>query len=510
VNSIKNQLQVTVQSMQPVNTTGFINNLTSIMNNSIKKTPIDSKLFVDTLTAAINTSIHNNIINKGTIWERFNKFISKKGYDRPTHIYKSEKVINKGNNFVIVKGQIIGNSIKIGDTLYNPGMMIAIDPTREYNTEFHRILRFEKVGFFGGKTRKKRGGAFLTSQIKIITDDKIMKDFAKDTEIEIIRKRILPNKSGQPYPQDVFKEIYNNFKIEEQKKIVEEENVKTLRPGIGSISESQGKLSPGIAFESQGPEIASISEIQGPTQQQSKQDLIKLLEATNKINESKMKTASITDTLNRINTIMNSLCDIEIHINGNSEYYDKNGNLKTDCKSTETNPGKNSYSMEEQSYIPSATYVLPLANAESVITAEPINDIDFDQLIEMTDEDRNLFIQEFIEKINSAPNIKSIIVEIFKKLNEKLGKLEKESSTDILAKIIKMILEKILNPGDPIDKMMQNVDNLEKRLTPGNTKEFVENLTAYLQNTMHDNSFPDKLSGKIEETFDKYQPIIAE
>lgn len=521
VNSLKTQLQLAVKiNQQTVKTTNFVNNLTSIMNNTIRRTPIDSKLFINKLTVAINTSIHNNIINKGTLWERFNKFISKKGYDRPTHIYKAEKVINKGNNFVIVKGQIIGNSIKIGDTLYNPGMMIAIDPMREYNTEFHRILKFEKASWFGGKTRKKRGGDFKT-QIKIIVDDKIIKDFAKDTEIEIIRKRILPNKSGQPYPQDVFKELYNNFKIEEQKKIVEEEKIRTLRPGIGSISESQGRQGtalesqgrqesqeikePGIALESesqeiQEPDIASESEIQGPIQQKSKEELTKILEDTNKMEILKMKTSGITDTLNRINAIINSLCDIEIQIDGKSEFFNGNGELNTgDCKS----------SVEKQTIV-TATDVLPLAIVQE---AEPINDIDFDQLLERTDKDREVFIKEFVDKINSAPNIRLIIIQIFKKLNEKLETLKKDpsdSSTDILAKIIKMILEKILNPEDQVDKLMQNVDNLEKRLTPGNTKEFVRNLSDYLRNTMHDTTFPDKLAVKIGGAFDRYEPIDSD
>ena len=208
----------------------------------------------------------------------------------------------------------------------------------------------------------------------------------------------------------------------------------------------------------------------------------------------KMKTAGITDTINRINAIINSLCDIEIQIDGKSEFFNRNGELNTgDCKSS-----------EEKQTITTATDVVPLA------IAEPISDIDFDQLLKMSDEDRDLFIKEFVDKINSAPNIKLIIIQIFKKLDEKLETLKKDpsdSSTDILAKIIKMILEKILVKEDEVDKI---TNELERKLTPGNTKEFVKNLTAYLQNTMQDKTFPDQLAGKIGGAFDRYEPIDSE
>jgi hypothetical protein len=428
IKSLKTQLQGTIKVMPKVETGKFITNLTSVMNSTIKqKQPqVDSKVFINKLASAITKSMHK--IDNGSIFSRITNFFSSKNDDTPIGI-KAEKPVKNGDNFIIINGKLVGKSVKIGETYYNPGMSIIINPDSE-EKETHIIIRFEKVGWFGGKTRKKRGGGILDSQVKIILQNTIKNDYPKDTKIEFLRKYSPIENRDETYSDDEY--------------------------------------------------LSNLSQGKRPLHNK-RSSFDQILEDTN---EEMIYPEQILEKINEINTLIDDLCDIEVNTDGKIEYYDRYGNLleSSNCKSSKI-------ISEEPS---------PVKNTET------IDDIDFDELKKMSKDERNKFIQEFVNKINSAPHIKSIIILIFKKLNEKLDRLPKDASTDILAKIIKNILDKILTNDESISKIQTE---LERTLTPENTKQFVDQLTAYLETTIQDKSFPEKLGGKIEETIHKYKRV---
>jgi len=197
----------------------------------------------------------------------------------------------------------------------------------------------------------------------------------------------------------------------------------------------------------------------------------------------------ISDTIKNIDDVLNKTEDIEIEIDGNSEYYDRFGNLKGSSKS-EKKPDCEPVDCEP-------------------VDCKPTNCItNISSILDMSNEEIEKFIQNFIEKIKD-PGVSKKVIEIFQILNKNIDELKGSKDYDILARIIKTILEKILgdNEFDGNDFGDEESDYRNLGIDPTNpnsTKEFVENLTNYLQESLNiSKSFPDKLAEKLEEVFFK-------
>jgi chaperonin cofactor prefoldin len=189
--------------------------------------------------------------------------------------------------------------------------------------------------------------------------------------------------------------------------------------------------------------------------------------------EKVLSSQQIKERISQIDKILDGLCDIEIKIDGKSEFYDIYG------KKLENKDGKCKSSGE--------------AN-------KSISDIDFNSLLNMSEDQRNKYVQSFIDKINENGEFKDAIVKILLLLNDKLHRMGVNTNKDydILAGIIKQILEKILdspslnqegegeNKGKGEEKekeeeIMKQINSLPPNQIPG----FVENLITYLENIMN-------------------------
>jgi hypothetical protein len=172
-----------------------------------------------------------------------------------------------------------------------------------------------------------------------------------------------------------------------------------------------------------------------------------------------------------IDKILDGLCDIEIKIDGKSEFYDIYG------RKLENKDGKCKSSGEAK---------------------KSLSDIDFNSLLNMSEDERNKYVQSFIDKINENGEFKDVIVQILQSLNDKLPRMGVNTNKDyaILAGIIKQILDKImdspsLNEGEGENKgeneeqkeaeIMKQINGLDPKEIPG----FVENLVKYLETSMN-------------------------
>lgn len=133
-----------------------------------------------------------------------------------------------------------------------------------------------------------------------------------------------------------------------------------------------------------------------------------------------MNKTDIKKRLTEIDELLKKMCYLEIKIDGKSDFFDIYGKKNIECN----------------------------GNTSNMSELETSSDIDFDDILEMSEEERDQYIQLFIKKINSNPKFKNIIVEILELLKQKLSSIKSKSNKDkdlnILEDVIQKILEKII------------------------------------------------------------------
>lgn len=539
VRSLTIALQKSI-STKPINTTGFVDSLTRALTNSIRTKQIDTTIFVTSLTGALQNSIKKKEIDTKqfvsnlangiqTVIQKANlsllsrvrsgigKFFDGKATraDKPV-VINSVKEIKQNTNSINVNGRLSGfkdsENLEINGRLYSIGDKVIIKGDKK-DSEY-TIRGFKKVGWFGGrKTMKKRTikGGLLSSKVEILLDRAVERPFNNGTDITIIPKnsrtiniperRNIPERGNISIRRNITgtRLTENNlnrnnkqyqkeyFRLREQNSSGNsyyddtESNLSDLTDRTYSDRQTRGNLTQsGVNKNGSIVQIPTDVSLRLNKQDEKIQFLQEQIDSLKGISASPSSTINpqqISDTIQNINKFLKETNDIEIHIDGcSSEYYDRYGNLISSSTKSKTNSETNSKTNCGPNSVP-----------------------EIQSILDMSDNDIIVFIDDFIDKIKGE-KVTNKIIEVFTILLSKIKNIKPSKEFDILAKIIKQILEKILGNDDGNKRIDIN------SLTPDSTKEFVDELTAYLQETLDiSKSFPDKLADKLAEVFRRYE-----
>jgi len=564
VDSLTTALTKSIRTKE-IDTTKFVTSLTGALQNSIRKKEIDTKQFVSKLANGIqavinkaNPSLASRVSSGISSISKFGKYIN------PVNLFTRKQTVAQGQirlapqvvkiptikeiksneNSITVNGSLKGfkgfDKIEIGRQTYGRGDTVQIDR----NT--YTIVGFEKVSFLGGRRTLKKGmkkGGLFDSKVKIILDRTIPRAYPKGTEISIIPTRdsrlqrddiseassrddlpraVIPgftrgrvNSNGSElsslryFPGRDGQDRYRQDRYRQDRYRQDDDTSSTVssltdqeytdRAGRGSIQQpprgniiSTGVNQIGSVGQQNPPDISSRIDAQDEKIRILQQQ-IDTLRGTSASSTSNINPQQISATIKSIDDVLSNTKDIEIQIDGKSEYYDRFGNLQGSSTNPTVISSVNSAVVEGVKTVPEAL-----------------------SFLDMTMGEIGEFIQKFIEKIKD-PKVSQKVIEIFQILDRNIDKLKDSEHYETLAQIIKTILEKILghNEFDGSDYGDEESDDYQESQeimtnrtlginpkNPNSTKEFVENLTAYLQESLDaSKSFPDKLAEKLEEVF---------
>ena len=468
-----------------------INPFTKLLTDLIKKYEpkvVDSKKFVLDLTTAIQQSIPKQEKPipqpKSSILSGLGSSVSISSNtptplpEVPQPIIINTHKMNKDSSEIIIDGQIDDDSnIVIDGKSYPPGSTITIG---EGNNKEVRIIEtvkpVTKTKTKGGKfikmrnkrtTRKKKKGGTSGDGVIVTLDTPLDKEHAENTHISIAEGTVAlvkPRESsnciseGKDVPDcsnmtaEDKKKTYRGFALllhpdknigckdpEQPKRKMQELNESICKqyneqpqpgqpqPGKPQPGQPQpGQSQPGQPQPGQPQPGQPQPGQQGPQPQNktdSKTRLTTILSDTKKPQpplksplQVKQNIVQITSTIDNINNLLNDLCDIEVKIdNDTAKTYDKYGREIFNCKPT----------------------------------SQIIQNDDFTDILNATPDVRTKLISKFVAKASSVPEIKNMVIDIFKALQNRLIEINNSSNSkdkdiDILTQIIKMVIKGLL------------------------------------------------------------------